>query len=160
MANIADGNQFFHQIQCSIISGNDLIDRHIMPARSNSGRHTENIDLRVHSQDVIAPNKESFRRRSFIFGLCPPGIPFPIYRLNAISLVPYEKRLPFRRISSFHSHERLLHDNKLVQKFLLTRTLGNAIMTQSTLGNHEQGDKYDEKGRCFVKGSTRRYAWH
>ena len=49
MANIADRNQFFHQIQCSIISGNDLIDPHIMPARNNSGRHTENIDLRVRS---------------------------------------------------------------------------------------------------------------
>ena len=107
-----------------------------MPARNNSGRHTENIDLRVRSQDVIAPNKESLRRRSFIFGLCPPGISF------------------------FYSHERLLHDNKLAQKILLTRTLGNAIMTQSTLGTHEQGDEYDEKGRCFVKGSTRRYAWH
>lgn len=65
MANITDGNQFFHQIQCPIISGDDLIDRHIMPARNNSGCHTENIDLRIHSQDVIAPNKESFRRRSF-----------------------------------------------------------------------------------------------
>ena len=65
MANIADGNQFLHQIQCSIIPGNDLIDWYIMPACGNSGRHTENIDLRVRSQDVIAPNKKSFRRCSF-----------------------------------------------------------------------------------------------
>lgn len=38
MANIADGNRFFHQLQCAIIPNHDLIHRYIMPACSHSGR--------------------------------------------------------------------------------------------------------------------------